>query len=575
MRPYRIGMRWWLAAAFVLIAALTAASVATVSSSQAHEAVRSSSEDLAVGRAVSAAFAVQRALETDNLAQALPVIANRRDLAVFVFDRRGRLLTPSVSKGIHWPSVPGGNAALASALAGHRFVETVHRSGATIVALPLRRIPAAQALVSYAPQPAAYGTSLDDLPAGGPCVRPSGRCSSLLPVGVLAAALIARRLRRIAAAAAAIERGDFDAELNPKLHDEIGVLALSVDRMRERLRASFEQLRADRDRLERLFGQLHEGVIAVDRAPGRPVLRTATAKKIVGSALASEKPLPERWAGVPLRELASGLFRPDAAIAESRTEVDEERTISLVGVPAGSSDLAVIVLADISAQQRRERAERDFVANASHELRTPVSAIIGAVEALQSGAKDSPKDRDEFVGLIERQAMRLERLIRSLLLLARAQTREGDSGSSRCSCGRCSTRSRRRRARATVRRLRLTVPVRSSRSPSETWSNRSSRASSATRSSMRTRGACSSPLAPAGDAVVDRSDRPRLWYSAGHAATDLRSLLQRRAGRREGFGLGLAIVRDTVSALGGSVEIDSEPGRGTTARVTLAAEPRA
>ncbi len=573
MRPYRIGMRWWLAAAFVLIAALTAASVATVSSSQAHEAVRSSSEDLAVGRAVSAAFAVQRALETDNLAQALPVIANRRDLAVFVFDRRGRLLTPSVSKGIHWPSVPGGNAALASALAGHRFVETVHRSGATIVALPLRRIPAAQAVVSYAPQPAAYGRSLDIFRRE---VLRAALWTLLVAAagGVLAAALIARRLRRIAAAAAAIEQGDFDAELNPKLHDEIGVLALSVDRMRERLRASFEQLRADRDRLERLFGQLHEGVIAVDRALVVQ-FSNRTAKKIVGSALASEKPLPERWAGVPLRELASGLFRPDAAIAESRTEVDEERTISLVGVPAGSSDLAVIVLADISAQQRRERAERDFVANASHELRTPVSAIIGAVEALQSGAKDSPKDRDEFVGLIERQAMRLERLIRSLLLLARAQTREGDL----------------RLEPVLLRPLFDEIASSTSAGDGETiaidcpdalvaLAQRdmveqiiSSLVGNALKHAHSGRVLLSARAA--GDAVaIEVTDR-----GSGIPLATQQRIFDRfysgELGRREGFGLGLAIVRDTVSALGGSVEIDSEPGRGTTARVTLAAEPRA
>ena len=65
--------------------------------------------------------------------------------------------------------------------------------------------------------------------------------------------------------------------------------------------------------------------------------------------------------------------------------------ISLVGVPASSSDLVVLVFADITEQERRRQAEREFVTNASHELRTPVTAITSAVEALESGAKDDAR----------------------------------------------------------------------------------------------------------------------------------------------------------------------------------------
>src|SRR5205814_9913795 len=76
-----------------------------------------------------------------------------------------------------------------------------------------------------------------------------------------------------------------------------------------------------------------------------------------------------------------------------------------------------------SERERRERAEREFVANAAHELRTPVAAIASAVEVLQAGAKDAPADRDLFLGHIEREAARLTRLARALLVLARAQAR--------------------------------------------------------------------------------------------------------------------------------------------------------
>jgi signal transduction histidine kinase len=84
----------------------------------------------------------------------------------------------------------------------------------------------------------------------------------------------------------------------------------------------------------------------------------------------------------------------------------------------------VLVIRDVTERERRERAEREFVANASHELRTPLTTILGAVEVLQSGAKDRPADRDRFLDHIEREANRLMRLTRALLVLARAQTQE-------------------------------------------------------------------------------------------------------------------------------------------------------
>jgi len=70
---------------------------------------------------------------------------------------------------------------------------------------------------------------------------------------------------------------------------------------------------------------------------------------------------------------------------------------------------------------RQESAEREFVTNAAHELQSPLTAIVSAIEVLQAGAKDTP-ERDIFLGHIERASARLARLARALLILARAQT---------------------------------------------------------------------------------------------------------------------------------------------------------
>jgi signal transduction histidine kinase len=76
----------------------------------------------------------------------------------------------------------------------------------------------------------------------------------------------------------------------------------------------------------------------------------------------------------------------------------------------------------VSRARRQESAEEQFVTNAAHELQSPLTAIVSAVEVLQSGAKDTP-ERDIFLDHIEQAAARLVRLTRALLVLARVQTR--------------------------------------------------------------------------------------------------------------------------------------------------------
>jgi signal transduction histidine kinase len=86
----------------------------------------------------------------------------------------------------------------------------------------------------------------------------------------------------------------------------------------------------------------------------------------------------------------------------------------------------VCTIEDLTERLRRERADREFITNAAHQLRTPITAIATAVEVLQSGAKNSAGQRDRFLGHIERQTERLVRLVRAMLTLSRAE--RGDVG---------------------------------------------------------------------------------------------------------------------------------------------------
>jgi two-component system phosphate regulon sensor histidine kinase PhoR len=523
---------------------------------------------------VVAAEGVRRAYAEGTESEELAAITSERELSLFVFGADGEVVGSSPFRALTLDFVPNADEAVQTALAGDRYVATLEDGSATIVALPIHAPPDVSAVLAYVPQPE-YAESIGifqrEIVVAALTAFPIGAV-----VGLLVAILIAGRLRRVAAAAAAIEAGNFDLEVRPRFRDELGALGLSIDRMRERLRHSFARLEWERDRLQRLLERLRDGVITIDRSLRVEFANTAARQALGESGLAEGSPLPEPWPDGSLRQIASGLFRPDAQVAQARISLDEERTYAVVGIPAGlEGESAVIVLTDISERERRERAEREFVTNAAHELRTPLAAITGAVEVLQAGAKEVPGERDRFLGNIERESARLGRLARALLVLARAQTRQEAP----------------RLAAVPLRPLLESIA-----------------AGMAPREGVQVLVSCEPELealtetdlieqvvanlaanavkhADNGDIVLaaERADAGKVAIRVSDSGPGIATHQQDRifdrfyrAGDRtdEGFGLGLSIVRHAVRALGGDVEVDSSPGRGTTVKVTIPAVVR-
>jgi signal transduction histidine kinase len=565
VRHALFSMRWWLALVFAGIAALTALSVAQVFTTRSESAIRERAQELVAGAAVAAAAEIPPDATAADLRASVARFGKSRDLALFAFAKDGSLVTPGQARGVSVEKLPNFETLLATALKGRRRVETIDDGRVVTVALPLHRerTAALVAVASRSDLQDALGIVRDEIVFAALWATAIGAL-----LGLVVALLITRRLRRIATAASEIERGRFDRELRPRFPDELGALAGTIDRMRERLRGSFERLEGERQRLQRLLEQLQEGVVAVDQSL-IVEFANSRARLLLDPSLAPGQPLPEPWPTPSLPEAVHSLFEAGARPKTMRVHPTPERTYVIGLLPPGPAlEAAVVVVTDVTVRERRERAEREFVMNAAHELRTPLSAISSAVEVLQQGAKEDEADRDRFLAIVERQTSRLTRLVRALLTLAHAQTRAG------------SIRLEAVPVAPLVHDLAAGLAVDSVRVD-----------------------LCSEDVAVVAHADLLRQALENLTSNAlKHAAGQELQLRVEQAGERvriavadqgpgmtredaekaldrfyrarpggEGFGLGLSIAREAVRVMDGTLTIDSEPGRGTTVSIELEA----
>jgi two-component system sensor histidine kinase VicK len=560
---FGVSIRWWLALAFALIAAVTAFAIAWVFSARASGAFRERAKELFAGTAFVAAEELTISIHTGvSVRNAVEDAAGKRGVAMVLVDRRGRPLARGGAL-VDRPLAAVDRHALERALAGRRVIRTV-TGGEVLVAMPLRT-DRFGALLMRGPT---------ELPAELGIVRERILEATLfaIVVGVLAglivSALISMRLRRIAAAASAIAQGDFDQPLQPRFRDEVGSLAETVNRMRAHLQSTFAELASQRDRLHRLLDRLPEGVVTLDAELTVLFANSEAARLVPG--LRHGEPLPEPWRVTSLRTIARTLFEPLADPIEQRIAPDDEHIYQLIAIPTASqSDYAIIVLADVSARERLERAEREFVANASHELRTPLTTILGAVEALQGGANDEARDRQRFIDLIDREARRLARLVRALLVLARAQTQQEPASAESIELRRLLEELAEHASVQPGVEVAVSCPadLRVLTDPDLLEQALRNLVDNAGKFTAEGRILLEAERRD-GSVVISVSDTGR-----GIDLASQRKIFDRfhRIGGRnaEGFGLGLALVDQAVRVLGGQISLRSAPGSGTTVSIAL------
>ncbi len=260
--------------------------------------------------------------------------------------------------------------------------------------------------------------------------RTAGQAALVVALAVLGASIVAvaaldRFARSLKRSLAEVRRwlgraasGDGDDE-RPELSrtTEVAQMALAADRLKAGLNARIATAGRERDELAQLVDQVGEGLVALDQE-ARIFQINPAARRLLG--LAEVAPLTP--VGAVVRDPAlRDLLEESVARREGRLELGVGDRELDVRTKRGADGGAVVLLVDVTEIRRLDAVRSDFVANASHELKTPLTVIRAAAEAIgDAGLSDELRTR--FVRAIGTNAVRLQRLVDDLLDLSRYES---------------------------------------------------------------------------------------------------------------------------------------------------------
>jgi two-component system phosphate regulon sensor histidine kinase PhoR len=266
-----------------------------------------------------------------------------------------------------------------------------------------------------------------------------GGIVALLALGVTLA--ISRQyVRKIAGlkqGAARLAEGELAHRLDLPDSVELSGLAESLNRMAAQLESRLQTVVSQRNQLEAVLSSMLEGVIAVSRDE-----RLISINPAAGRLFDID---PEKVRGLSLPEAIRNLAVQKFVTRSlhSRTPVEDditvyrngERILNIKSAPlldVGPEPIGMLVVfSDVTQLRRLEEMRRDFVANVSHEIKTPLTAIKGFVETLHQGSVETPEEAERFLGIIAKHVDRLNTIIEDLLLLSRIED-EGERGDIKC-----------------------------------------------------------------------------------------------------------------------------------------------
>ena len=238
---------------------------------------------------------------------------------------------------------------------------------------------------------------------------------------------INRSLQELTRAAEAFARGQRDRHLPATETEEFRSLAGAMNYMAGELNSQLQTVLRQRNQLEALLSSMQDGVLAVDSQENLIILNDSAARLIgVDPAKSLGRSIQEIVRNSDLqRFVADALASEGPTRGEIVLEHEGEQFLHAHGAvlrdSQGKDIGAVVVLHDVTRLKRLENVRKDFVANVSHELRTPITLIKGFMETLLDGKTHSIEDTERFLGIVAKQAERLNAIIEDLLSLSRIE----------------------------------------------------------------------------------------------------------------------------------------------------------
>jgi two-component system phosphate regulon sensor histidine kinase PhoR len=398
-----------------------------------------------------------------------------------------------------------------------------------------------------------------------------------LVASTTAAQVLSRALRAMTEAARRLAAGDLGVRVRPTGNDEVAELGRALDGMAANLAATLAALRGERDLLGLILESMREGVLVLDQE-GLMLL--------VNPALRATLAIPADTEGRAALELIRNAELP-AILARAQTgdgpttgEIEttgpRPRRLLVHAAPLptvnGKRQGLLAVFVDVSETRRLETLRKDFVANVSHELRTPITAVRSAVDTLRLTVAGDPASSERFIDIIDRNAQRLGALVEDLLDLSRIESKdyrpEANPVSLRTVSDQALTMMRSR-----IEEKSLDVgneiaadlpPARADRRALEQvftnlLDNAVKYCGAGARVRLRaekTERGLRVEIADTGPGIEPRH-LPRLFERFYRVDSG-------RSRDMGGTGLGLSIVKHLVETMGGTIGVDSTPGRGST-----------
>jgi len=371
--------------------------------------------------------------------------------------------------------------------------------------------------------------------------------------------------------------GDLQQRVSVKGDPEVAELVRVTNTMVRNLEDKEKDLRGSQRKVDSFVDAMTEGVMLLDRG-GRIVLANRAFSRMIGSdrELPGKTTLdifrnPELEAVIKV-VLAGGAPK----VVEIIPAVGRVAEAHIAGVPnpSGGVESAVVVFHDLTEIRKTERMRRDFVANVSHEFKTPLTAIRGYTETLLGGALQDPKIATEFLHIVERNARHLESLVSDLLTLARLEAELPASFDTVSVKSLVDEQLSQRQSAIAERNLRVTNDC----PDIELYADRS-RLGTAVSNLIDNAVYYNRPSGEIRVSGVQENGSFHLSIAdtgEGIPPPDLQRIFERfyrvdkaRSRDRGGTGLGLSIVKHAVESQGGSITVSSKLGSGSQFNIRL------